>query len=75
MIWLKAIKKTSLKETLPWLRLIIIGAVFASLMIIITDIIFRPDMEKGTYIPPHMENGELIPGYFSDKPPQSELHK
>jgi len=51
----------------PWVRLVGAGAV----LLVLTFLSFGfPSYEgfKGQYIPPHVENGELIPGYFTEDP-------
>ncbi len=54
-------------HTWPWLRLISAGGVLLILTLLFTGL---PTGEgyQGNYIPPHMENGELIPGHFEKEP-------
>lgn len=52
----------------PWIRLIAAGAVLLILTFLFTGM---PNGEgyEGKYIPPHMENGKLIPGHFEKETP------
>ncbi|WP_259781223.1 DUF6111 family protein [Aestuariispira ectoiniformans] len=53
-------------QKLPWPWLVGIGAVLTVASLLFTGL--QADLEdKGKYVPPHMENGELVPGHF-DKP-------
>lgn len=47
----------------PWLLLIGGGLMLASAVTVILGIV-TADPDRGTYVPPHMENGELVPGGY-----------
>jgi len=48
--------------TLPWVWLAGAGALLLALMLIVVTVGFG-DKEKGAYVPPHWENGRIIPGH------------
>lgn len=53
-------------QKLPWPWLAGIGAVLTVITLLFTGL--QADLsEKGKYIPPHMEDGRLVPGHF-EKP-------
>jgi len=47
-------------QELPWLWLIISGAVLTSIVLVLTAVIGADP--SGVYTPPHMENGVIVPG-------------
>lgn len=64
-IYLLLLKKQVLsidswRKPTPWLLLVGIGLVAASLIYAG----FSAPRSRGTYVPPHMEDGRLVPGYF-----------
>ncbi len=47
------------------------GLTVAGILLGIASIIIagiNADTHTGAYVPPHMENGQLVPGRFTDKP-------
>lgn len=52
-------------QKLPWPWLAGVGAVLTAITLLFTGL--QADLDtKGKYIPPHMENGELVPGRFEE---------
>jgi hypothetical protein len=52
----------------PWFRLAIAGAVLVFISLILS-VFFTPQNPPGSvYHPPHMENGQVVPGQFIPKP-------
>ncbi len=52
----------------PWPLLFFLGAVFA-LAVLGTTALIRGGSPDETYVPPHLENGELVPGHLEPKKP------
>jgi len=51
--------------TLPssWLWLVVAGLALASLTLVAVSVDFG-GMRQGTYVPPHLTNGEVVPGHI-----------
>ena len=52
----------------PWPLLLFAGAVLA-FMVLGTTAMLGGDDPIGTYVPPHVENGQVIPGHLEPKKP------
>lgn len=52
-------------QSWPWARLSLAGAVLTALTLSAVAMM-RDNPIGARYVPPHMENGELIPGHFVD---------
>ena len=52
----------------PWPLLLFVGAVFAFAVLASTALI-RGGSPDENYVPPHLENGTLIPGHLEPKKP------
>ncbi len=52
----------------PWPLLLFAGAVFAFAVLGATAML-RGGSPDETYVPPHLENGEMIPGHLEPKKP------
>ena len=52
----------------PWPLLLFLGAVSALVVLSATALI-RGGSPDDTYVPPHLENGKLIPGHLEPKKP------
>jgi len=48
-------------ERLPWIWLGLAGVVMAGAVLL--TMVESGDSPEGTYIPPHLENGEIVPGH------------
>ncbi len=59
-------------QTWPWGRLVLTGAVLA-ILTLSTFALLREGGPGMQYVPPHMEDGELVPGQFvpADEAPES----
>lgn len=55
-------------HTWPWIRLVAAGAVLLIVTFVFTGLPTGENYE-GEYVPPHMENGELVPGQFVKEMP------
>lgn len=60
--------KRPLKEwqTWPWMRLVGLGSVLVILSVLALNFLGTDGSESGRYIPPHMKDGEVVPGRFVD---------
>lgn|GEM_PF-881669 len=55
----------------PWARLMLAGAILTALTL--SAVAMMRDNPLGSrYVPPRLENGELIPGHFMEKPAPGE---
>ena len=71
--WLSASKQAKLEggeplqawQTWPWPKLIAAGVVLSAITFVTLALWRGPNSEK-IYVPPHMENGKLVPGQFVD---------
>ena len=52
----------------PWPLLLFAGAVLAFAVLAVTALI-QGDDPNSTYVPPHLENGKMIPGHVEPKKP------
>jgi hypothetical protein len=52
----------------PWPLLLFAGAVLA-FVVLGTTAMLRGDDPTGTYVPPHVENGQVIPGHLEPEKP------
>ncbi len=52
----------------PWPLLLFLGAVFAFVVLGSTALI-RGGSPDETYVPPHLENGNMVPGHLEPKKP------
>ncbi len=50
-------------STLPWIWLAVAGAVLLALMLFVVTVRFGSP-QPGTYVPPHVENGRIVPGHI-----------
>ena len=59
-------EKRPLKEwqTWPWVRLVSLGSVLVIISVLAFNISLGQEDERGRYIPPHMKDGEVVPGRF-----------
>ena len=55
-------------SALPWLWLATAGAVLLALMLFVVTVHFGSP-QPGTYVPPHVENGQIVPGHIEPKRP------
>jgi len=53
----------------PWPLLIFLGAVCALVVLATTALIRGDSPEDGTYVPPRVENGQVVPGHLEPKKP------
>jgi uncharacterized protein DUF6111 len=53
---------------LPWVWLAAAGAVLLALMLFVVTVHFGSP-QPGTYVPPHVENGQIVPGHIEPKRP------
>ena len=53
---------------LPWVWLVAAGAVLLALMLFVVTVHFGSP-QPGTYVPPHVENGQIVPGHIEPKRP------
>lgn len=52
-------------QTWPWARLTLAGAVLTALTLSAIALV-RPNEPGMRYVPPRMENGELVPGHYEE---------
>ncbi len=55
----------------PWIYLTGGGFALAAVVTVVLGFV-TADAERGTYVPPHMDDGELVPGEFVPEPEQTE---
>ena len=49
---------------LPWVWLAVTGVVLTALVLLVVTVGFGTAM-RGAYVPPHMENGRIVPGHLA----------
>mgnify|MGYP000347603215 CR=1 FL=1 len=54
-------------QTWPWSRLLGLGSVLLIISIVAINLNIGQEVESGRYIPPHMKDGEIVPGRFVDE--------
>jgi hypothetical protein len=54
--------------TLPWLWLAAAGVVLLAFVLLVVTVGFGTS-QTGVYVPPHTENGRIVPGHF--EPPRA----
>ena len=53
---------------LPWLWLVVTGVVLTALVLFVVTVGFGSGV-PGTYVPPHFENGRIVPGHIGPAKP------
>jgi hypothetical protein len=52
----------------PWPLLLFAGAVLALIVMGISAVLQGDDPASGVYVPPHVQDGKVIPGHMAPKP-------
>ncbi|HWD58130.1 MAG TPA: DUF6111 family protein [Stellaceae bacterium] len=53
---------------LPWVWLVAIGVALTALVLFVVTVGFGT-AGHGTYVPPHVENGQIVPGHIAPAKP------
>jgi hypothetical protein len=74
LIWLRAVRWSQASSGampwrgLPWVWLGLTGVALAALVLFVVTVHFGTSV-PGTYVPPHVENGQVVPGYIQPEKP------
>jgi len=68
LAWLRAMRWSEAGNTLawdklPWLWLALAGVVLTALVLFVVTVGFGTE-RPGVYVPPRMENGQIVPGHI-----------
>ena len=74
LAWLKAVRWSAAGGVLagrrmPWLWLAASGVALAALVLFVVTVHFGT-ATQGTYVPPHVENGRIVPGHIEPATPK-----
>jgi hypothetical protein len=73
LVWLRAVRWSEADgavswHKLPWVWLAVIGVSLTALVLFVVTVGFGTAVH-GTYVPPHVENGRIVPGYIEPAKP------
>lgn len=60
-------QRGSARPVTPWMLLFVIGLGLVATSFVIVGLT-EGETTKGAYIPPHMQNGQIVPGHVEQKP-------
>jgi hypothetical protein len=68
LVWLRAMRWSEAGgavawHKLPWVWLALTGVVLTALVLFVVTVGFGTTV-RGTYVPPHVENGRIVPGHI-----------
>ncbi|HYM73609.1 MAG TPA: DUF6111 family protein [Stellaceae bacterium] len=68
LVWLRAVRWSQDGGTiawrgLPWVWLAATGAALTALVLFVVTVHFGTSI-PGSYVPPHVENGQIVPGHI-----------
>jgi hypothetical protein len=73
LVWLRTVRWSQAGgamswRALPWVWLGVTGVALTALVLFVVTVHFGTE-NPGTYVPPHVENGRVVPGHIEpDKP-------
>jgi hypothetical protein len=53
---------------LPWAWLAATGVALTAVVLFVVTVHFGTPVPGGAYVPPHLENGRVVPGHFKPAP-------
>lgn len=62
LLWLRFAAADGVERDMPWTWLAAAGVVLVA--IVLGGLALFGGSDQGAYVPPHMENGKIVPGYF-----------